>query len=259
MPDVTGWDERRAQALRDLIELERQREVGELDDATADRLRSGYLAEAAAAEEALSGIVAAEVVSEQEEASNETALSRQTLMRGTGLTVGAGLALAAAIFFIVELPDNSTQPTTTQVAQQDLSSLSVDELEQIVADFPEVVHTRLALARRYFLDNDYQAAFPHYLQVIDRDPNNADALSDLGWMVFVSGDAGTASSLLGQALAAAPGDPQATLYLAVVRMRGLDDPDGALALLDELTEAGEIPEDLLPQVESLREEARAGT
>lgn len=240
-------EERTAQARLDLAEIEEQLAAGELDPATADRLRERYENEIATAE--LDG------------AAEEPA--GPSLMR---IVVGSVLMTAAiiAVVFLVAAAIEDREPgefVTGNIEGRDLSEISTAEMEEVVADFPNVVGMRLALARRYFDVGDFSSALPHYLAILEQEAANPEANANLGWMTYLSdaGQAETAAAFLDRALATVPDYPQASLYLATVRLYGLDDPAGALELLEPLSERDDLPEDVAAAVEQMLMDAGDAT
>jgi cytochrome c-type biogenesis protein CcmH len=125
---------------------------------------------------------------------------------------------------------------------QDLDQVSNETMEAVIAantDNPQVDGMRLALAERYYEVGDFRSAFPHYFAVAGSsdasDPQAVTALIRLGWMTWQgNGEAATAVDLLDQALAIDPGSDTARYLKAQVFWCGLDDPEGAAGLLEEV-------------------------
>ena len=138
----------------------------------------------------------------------------------------------------------------------DLFRVTNDELEAVVAANPEVIAMRLALARRYVEAGDFSAALPHYFEVLDREPNEPEALMYRGWMTTVSGEPATGASLRERSLEVAPDNLLAMLFLASTRLYGLDDPDGAIPLLEVVIASGAVPDHVLETAEVMLAEAR---
>ena len=131
-------------------------------------------------------------------------------------------------------------------------------MEATVAQFPDILAMRAALARRYFEQGDFSAATTHYLEILDRDPNHPEALANLGWITFVSNggeEADTAAeNLLERSLQALPGNPDALFFLANLQ---LDKGNGveARSLLEELLATGAVNDDDRPLIDDLLAQA----
>lgn len=250
-PRRTRLSERRDQALDDLLDLERQIEAGEIEAATAERLRARYEADAAAAMRSLDSL----------EAAPDTRSPRRMLL-------GAGVFAVAAIVVTIALV-NAVEPrpeggfVTGGVAADvqsaggvDLSTVTNEQMEAVVAQNPDVVAMRLALARRYLEEGEFSAALGHYMYVLERE-DNAEALMYVGWMTFVSGDATTGAALIERSLQVAPDEPVAQWFLANVYLYGLEDPAAAIPLLEAVIGSGIAPADVVEAATTMLEEARA--
>lgn len=224
--------ERRDLALHDLAELEEQLDAGEIDHATADRLRTRYERDAAAAMAALR-----HVDGDGRHLSDTSAAQP----RRAAFAVVASLAVIAAVAATIVLPRFiGARPeggfvTGNEVAGdgRDLSQVSNEEMEQVVSANPDVVPMRLRLAHRYFEAGQNRKAFEHYMAVLDRQPD-PEAMSRLGWIVFEAGDVDVAVQLLNKSRELAPEDPETLWLLANVELYGRGDADKALALLEQL-------------------------
>jgi tetratricopeptide (TPR) repeat protein len=141
-------------------------------------------------------------------------------------------------------------------SQRDLASVSNEEMEGVVAANPDIVPMRLALARRYFDAGDFSSALPHYLHILEIEPD-PEALANVGWMAYLNDRADIAQGYLEQSLAVSPGYTQAQFFLANVLLFGLDDPDGAAPLLRQVIATPGLPSDVLQDAESLLAQATA--
>ena len=237
--------EREAQARLDLAEVDEQLTAGELDEATAEQLRARYRAELEAA--------AVETTDPE-----PTGPSVKRVLVGTALMT---VAIIGIVFLVAGAIDDR-QPgefVTGNIEGRDLSEVSTEEMEQVVADFPNVVGMRLSLARRYFDAGDFSQALPHYLRILEQEPANPEANANVGWMTYLSDPAQseTAAAFLERALATVADYPQASFYLANVRLYGLGDPGGALVLLESLAGA-DLPDDVAEAVDLMLTDAGAG-
>lgn len=246
-------EQRRDLAISDLAALEAQVAAGEMGAADADRLRRRYQGDVA---DALAAIDAAGEMPPQ---------GRSPARVWTGIVVFA-LAAAAVVFALTRAvqPRDDTgdlSGVAADVAAEggvDLSTVTDEELEAVVAANPDIFPMRLALARRYVEAGDFSSALPHYLYVLDRGPD-AEALMYVGWMTYLSGDAATGESLLRSSLDIAPDDLLATWFLANVHYYGLDDPAGAVPLLQRVIDSGVAPADIVAEAQTMIDQAEAGS
>ncbi len=85
----------------------------------------------------------------------------------------------------------------------DLDAITNEQMEEVVAANPEVIGMRLALARRYFEAGEFGKALDHYFEVLDRE-RHPEALANVGWMTYLSGEPEVAVQYLEAALARSP-------------------------------------------------------
>jgi tetratricopeptide (TPR) repeat protein len=246
----SALEQRRDRALDDLIALRAQEGSGELDPETAAVLRLRYEAEAAAA---LSALEAPAVAAPPQGRS-----LRRILFAVGGFALIAAVLAVALVKAVEPRPDGGFVTGGADTATTlDLSTVSNEQMEAVVAANPDVIPMRLALARRYVEAGDFSSALPHYFAVLDRDPRNPEALMYLGWMTYLSGDPTTGVALLEQSLEAAPGDVLATWLLANARFYGLGDKAGAVPLLEAVLDSGQAPADIVAEAERMIAEAGA--
>ena len=138
-------------------------------------------------------------------------------------------------------------PSTTQDGR-DLSQVSNEEMEAVVAANPDVVPMRLALVERYLHAADgetssearvtqLQRAQFHAGEAASRATTPADqarALRYLGWTTAMLTDPAKGAALLEQSLTADPANPDTLWYLATVRFDRLHDATAAKPLLTQL-------------------------
>ncbi|HMK11302.1 MAG TPA: hypothetical protein VK461_06960 [Acidimicrobiales bacterium] len=225
---------RKAQALRDLVEVERQRQAGEIDDETADRLTKIYEAEVVAALEP------------EPAASSSRHLSLGRLDRMTGTLTLAGIVLVACVAIVAVVVGHSDHGTSGSVQAtvstlpgggRDLSTVSDDEMEAVMAQNPSITPMRLALIERYLKEGNLEKAKQHAQLALDNNPSAADreqALKYLGWTTAALGDPQTGAGLLKQSITLDPTDLDAKWFLANVELTQLDDAAGATALLKDI-------------------------
>ena len=247
-------EERIAQTDRDLAEIAVQIADGELDVATADRLRTKYENERRELQAQLDGD---DVTPPSDDGGG---LSGRRLL-------GIGVVLVAAIGLVFGLVrTNTTDQSAAEGVAEDvisgdavnLDDISNEQMEAVVAQNPDVPGMRLALADRYFGEGDFSNALTHYMYVLDtlavRDPA---ALANVGWMTYLSGVPDTAESFVVQSLDLQPDGGIAFWYLANIRFYGLSDAAGAVEPLQRLLEYDNLPDELRTEAQRVLAEAEA--
>ncbi|MDJ0952101.1 MAG: hypothetical protein QNJ81_00350 [Acidimicrobiia bacterium] len=246
--------ERLAQTERDLAEIDEQVEQGELDAATAAKLRRRYETERA------------ELLAAAEGGDEPTAEDTSGRLSGRWL-LGVGAVLVAIIGIGLWLVASNTEDNSAAegvagdvIAGEgvNLDDISNEQMEEVVAQNPDVAPMRLALADRYFAAGDFSNALTHYLYVLDtmqiKDPA---ALANVGWMTFLSGEAALAASLVEESLQIQPDGGIAFWYLANIRANGLGDAAGAVVPLQRLLEYENLPADIRTAAEQLLADVEA--
>lgn len=139
----------------------------------------------------------------------------------------------------------------------DPDSISNETMEAVIAanlDNPEIGGMRLALAKRYFEDRNYQKAFPHYQAVLEGSPSPieaAEAYTRLGWMVYDgNGEVDLGLSLIDDALEITPDDPLALYLKGRVVWCGKRDNASASELFDRVLASSGIDDEIRSQVEA---------
>lgn len=261
--DRQHLEQLRDQALRDLVDLDRQVTAGELPADVADRLRAEYERAAATALAGLS------------EDSETPAPTTTRPPRRTRWAVYA-LALAAAAFAaVVLLPtyvgeriaggavtgnevfstDAPGADPQSQAAPRDLTTVTDEEMEAVIAENPDVTDMRLALAHRYLNAADYKAAARHYLVALGQEPRNVEAQAHYGWLLLQIGQPLQAMQAVDGALAQDPQHVEASWFQANIALYGLSDPATATTVLERLQRRTDLGPEVRSQVDALLGEA----
>jgi len=266
MTDRKHLEERRQIAVRDLTELAEQVEAGEIDQATADTLRANYQAEVEEVETILDKLPALDTKRPAEAASNPPGMQTRSARRAVIGSVLVITALSVAIFFAArdinpEPASNATNSGAPGELTVDPDTVSNEQLEEVVAQNPNINAMRLALADRYFEQQDYSPALEHYLYIAENNPTPAEegrALSRIGWMAYVTGQPEAAEQYVQTSLTVDPTNDEAKLFLGFILLYGLDDAEGALPWLEEVAQIPNLPEAIQTQVQDAIAEARNG-
>jgi tetratricopeptide (TPR) repeat protein len=242
------------QVERDLAEVDEQLVAGELDVATADSLRATYRQELVRLNDDLAGA--------DDDVAAQAGPDRRRLLAGVAVVAVGFIAVTVLLLNMVTARapgELVTGGIATDVVQGglDLTSVSNEEMEAVVAENPEIVGMRLALAGRYFEAGEFDDALPHYMTVLEQDEDNPEALSSVGWMTYLSGRPDVAESFVVRALDIAPEYAQAYWFLGNIRLFGLDDAAGSIGPFEHLLEFESIPDDVRLQAEEFLAEARS--
>jgi len=264
MTDRKHLEERRKIAARDLAELAEQVEAGEIDEATAGTLRANYQAEIDDVEAKLDQLPALDKKHSIEANLEPTGVQPRSTRRAVIGSVLVIAALSVAIFFAAR--DINPEPAATDSAAPgaltvDPNSVTNEQLEEVVAQNPNINAMRLALADRYFEEQDYGKALDHYLTVAENNPTPVEegvALSRIGWMAYQTGQPEAAEQYLQTSLTVDPTNQETKLFLGFVLLYGLDDAEAAIPWLEEIAAIPDLPPDILHTVEAALDEARNG-
>jgi len=253
--DVARLREHLGQVERDLVELDEQVAVGEIDDVTGAKLRDGYTRERERILAEIAGTV--DVV----DGATPPRLVTTRRLVGASFLIVATVLLAWGVTRTVGAGEPAVEGLASDVLSGgglNLDNVTTDELEAVVAENPDVVPMRLALARRYFNDGDFSKAFAHYMYVLnDLGVQDPGALADVGWMTYLSGRPDLAESFVERSLEIEPNGGVAFWYLAIIRYQGLDDAAGAVAPLESLLAYEDLPTEFRVEAEKMLAEVRA--
>lgn len=241
--------EQLAQATRDLDDVTDQLANGDLVDEDGAKLIVQYQAEKERLEQALATI--------EGSSTGAPGLSPRVWWL-TGITIVALVAIGFLVTrSITDRPEGGFVTGNLETGR-DLDTVSNEEMEATIAQFPDIIGMRAALARRYFESGDFPAATGHYLEILDRNPNHPEALANLGWITFTSNGGpeadAAAENLLKRSLDALPGNPDALFFLANIRLAE-GNGNAARELLDQLLATGAVGEQDRPLIEELLAEA----
>ncbi len=265
MTDRTRLEQERDQALRDLVDLEEQVIEGEVPGELAERLRQQYERRAAKA------LALLEAEADFPEPASP-AQSRGTRARWAAYALAVAVALFAAVVllpgYLGERPTGgavtgnealgSTVPDGgADTAPRDLSTVTNEEMEAVIADNPEVIDMRLALAQRYLDQGEYVDAARHLLVALDQEPRNVEAQAHYGWLLLQLDQPEQAMEYVDGALAQDPRSIEGLWFKANIAFFGLSDPTAATTVLEQLRQRPDLTREVRNQVETLTREIQS--
>lgn len=236
----------------ELEDLDRQVEAGELDEQTAEGLRAKYVAELSSLQESSASLPAPEMT-------NAGARGGRARISGRAMVGTAVIAVAITVIGVFAV-NSLTGPSSAGVegvasdvvtgeGGVDLSQISDEEMEAVVAQNPQVVGMRLALARRYFEDGDFDKALGHYMTVLDQE-KHPEALANVGWMTYLSGRPDVALEYVEAALQRQPSSLTAIWFLGNIQF-SLGNLEDASEALNTIIGAEGIPDEVREGAETL--------
>jgi hypothetical protein len=226
-------EEERAFLLRSLDDLDREHDAGDIDETDYATLRDGYTARAASVLRAI------------ESAQAERPATPPRNWRRLAIWGAVVLVVAVAAGVLVAWASGDRLPGDTSSG-----------------DIAQNVTSELAEARS-LQASDLKGAIQRYDEVLQVEPDNAEALAYRGWLVALVGAQGNATDLvqkgeqsLQRAMQVAPSYADAFCFEAIVRFRMFSDAAGASAPVQQCL-ALNPPQEVLGLVQGLKQEIDA--
>jgi tetratricopeptide (TPR) repeat protein len=250
----------------ELADIDTQERNGDIDADTASKIRARYeteLADIEASEAGEPDAVADDSVADEVDTSGSKVVRKRLDQRAL---VGIGIVAVALIVIGVFAVRSLSAPPIVGVdgivgdvvrgeAQVDLSTITNEEMEVVVAENPDIVAMRLALARRYFEAGEFDKALDHYLEVLDRE-QHPEALANVGWMTYLSGRPDIAAGYVELAIERQPDFLAAKWFLGNIYV-SLGRSDDATPFLMEIVASDDVPADVKESAVALLEQIRA--
>ena len=249
-----------AQVDRDLAEIDEQVQLGEIDDDTANRLRSVYRSERSSLENQLAAIGASgSAADDGDKVDAGGTPARQGRSKGRSIAV-----TVVAVFSLQERTPagEMSDGVATEVASEvlegqtsdDLDSVTSEQMEVVVAQNPDVPGMRIALANRYLEEGNLESALRHYEIALEQQPDEPSTVAWVGWLTFLLGDPEGAEPYVVRAIEIEPEYPQAYWFLANIRYES-GDLDGTIVPIEKLL-TYELPEEVREDAVAMLAEAR---
>lgn len=222
--ELAVLEEERDFLLRSLQDLDGEREAGDVDDVDYTALRDDYTARAA------------RVIRTIERHQAREAAAEPSSSRWRRVGVAAGIVVFALLAGVL----------VAQAAGRRQAG------DSVTGDIRETSRTQIDEAILLARDGGYDQAIALLDDVIDKAPDNVEAVTWKGWFQYRSGDAGSGLSTLVGATEIDDGFPATHAFLAAV-FSDLGRSDYVAAELEKL-DALDPPPDILALVEPLRAE-----
>jgi len=259
MSDQTG---EQIELLREeLADVDAQEHNGDLDPETASKIRDRYEAELAdlEAKEPVEPAVGAPDTDASEAEPGRKRLDQRAIV-GIGLVVIALVVIGVFAVRSLNTPsvvgaDGIVGEVARGESQIDLSTITDEEMEVVVAQNPDIVDMRLALARRYFEAGDFDKALDHYFEVLDRE-QHPEALANVGWMTYLSGRPDIAAGYVEAALERQSDYLAARWFLGNIYVT-LGRLDEAESFLIEVLASDDVPAEVKESAATLLEQIRS--
>jgi len=260
-----------AQVDRDLAEIDEQVQLGELDDDTANRLRSAYRSERSSLEDQLASIEASGSTADDGDKVDadgppaRQGRSRRRSIAGTAIVGSAVIAVAVVAVFSLqertpagEMSDGVATEVASDVMEGqtgvDLDSVTAEQMEVVVAQNPDIPGMRIALANRYLEEGNLEGALYHYEIALEQEPDEPSTVAWVGWLTFLLGDPEGAEPYVVRAIEIEPEYPQAYWFLANIRYES-GDLEGTIVPVEKLL-TYELPEEVREEAVTMLAEAR---
>lgn len=232
--------EHKTAALRALRELDFEHGAGHVSDADHAELRARYEAEAAAILTELDRLgppaVSAPPPTRPGRPRPEGGWRHPAALAAGavalvvfGVTLGVGIVRYTEPDPMAGVPATGSRPLATLTPPPDRASAgTVGDGVGARALSPEMLQGMLQAARSSLFEGRYQEAIAAYRAVLNRQPDNVDAMTHLALIVAIGGHADAALETFERALAIDPEYPPALLYRGQVLLEAKQDAAGAI-------------------------------
>jgi len=235
-------EDERLSLLRALRDLDRERDDGELSEATYRILRGETEGRAVAVLRALeardgAGELAAGLKElrtigtgngSKPSGQTSTSPSRRGLRLVGPVAAGVVLAGVVGVLLVGSIGGRTAdQAITGSGTGGGTISDALTFFKQRVQQHPKDVAARLDLAQQYLDQGDAQDAIPQYLAALQLDPKSPQAHAELGFVLFRAGKAEDGLRAVNQALAVDPSYAEALYFKGVILYQGLNRPEEA--------------------------------
>ena len=246
---MTDVAEQVAQIRLDLYDVEQQVAAGEIDEETAERLRSLYRSELEALSTASGSTTAP-----------ETSRSRPRLVAGALILV-IGFATTIAVLGATADDSSGALQGIASRGEFDPEDYSDETMEAVIAANADDLQVaaqlpfmRFALAERYFERGEFQRAFSHYEAILAGDPSSTlftSTMTRIAWITFVgNGEVELALQVIDRAIEATPASTEAIYVKGQILWCGSGDAPAATELFQQVLASDQLDGTTRSQVEA---------
>lgn len=246
---MTELNEQIAQIRLDLADVEEQVAAGEIDEETAERLRSLYRSE-------LDTLSTASPTTDPA----ATTRSRPRLVVGALILV-IGFATTIAVLGATADESSGALQGIASGGEFNPEDYSDETMEAVIAanaDDPQVASQlpfmRFALAERYFEQGEFQRAFGHYEAILAGDPPAdlfTSTMTRIAWITFVgNGEVELALQVIDRAIEATPTSTEALYVKGQILWCGSGNASAATELFEQVLVSDQLDATTRGQVEA---------
>ncbi len=239
-------EEERDFLLRSLDDLEAERDEGNIDEATYERLHADYTARAARVLHRIEGdrvtpVETGPAVSAKRRVLTVTGLLVFALIVGVALAYGLGARLPGQTITGRQSPSAAPAQAAIAAARADVKAR------------PDDLDARLALARA-LTASDPAGALDQYRAAAKLDPTKAEPFAYSGWLIRLQGFPDQGLTLIDRAIANDAAYPDAHFFRGIILLRDKSDSEAAAAEFRRYLELSPNSP-LAPQVRQLLDQA----
>jgi cytochrome c-type biogenesis protein CcmH/NrfG len=242
-------EDRRTALLIELTDLETSKRMGALDPADYTRLR-------AETEQRMARVLRAmeqRRTGQPPTGDGQIREGRRSMLSWMAIAVAAAAVLGAIVGPSLARSLGARDSGTNLTAPT-----SISFFENRVQAHPGDVAARLDLAHRYLDAGQIRASYEQYAAALRLQPNNSEALANLGILLNVSGKPKRGLQFVDRALAVDPDNAEALFFKGVILLRGLDRPVPAILALKAFLRASPFGSEA-DQARGLLREARSAS
>lgn len=192
----------------------------------------------------------------------KSAESSPPALKTLGIVIGGALAVTASAFLLGQVlqPVADTAVVSGDITPN-LDEISNETLKSTIAEFKatgaipdsQLNAMELALAERYFEEQQFSPATDHFQAVLLNEPlpsQASEALGRMGWILYVNDEAETAEVAYQRALEAFPTNSEAAYFYAILLVDSGRNAEAG-PLLAQVAESPNLPQSVLENVQQL--------
>jgi tetratricopeptide (TPR) repeat protein len=235
-PPDDPLEDGRLALVRSLADLEDAHAAGALDEDEYVRLRDATDARMARVVRALERReqTPAPVRVASRSAADDAPTEARRVPPWAVATLISGVVLAMMVAALVR----DAEPTADAASAPPVSAPDpLAFFEERVRDHPDDLAARLDLAHRYLDSRMIEEALAEYAVALELDPDDAEALAHVGYILYLGERPEEALASVDRALETDPAYPEALFFRGVILLDGLERPDEAIDAFEAYLDA----------------------